>query len=83
MLNLLFLFNRERREKDKSAIMTMVFREVPPGHPTRSPQDEIIVALDNQTKNVIHYQKVADSKRFEFPVVMYQYCGFGKQAMQT
>jgi len=53
--------------------MTMVFRQVPPGHPTRSSQDEIIVAVDNQTKNVIHYQKLADGskKRVEFPIVSF------------
>ena len=65
-------FPRERREKDKSAIMTMVFRQAPPGHATRQPEDDVILAVSNTTKNVIHYQKASTSKeakKFEFPVV--------------
>ncbi|XP_052280601.1 translation initiation factor eIF-2B subunit epsilon-like [Dreissena polymorpha] len=62
--------HKNRREKDKSAIMTMVFREVPPGHATRCPQDDIVLAVDNETQNVIHYQRIADSdtKHLQFPV---------------
>ncbi|XP_052793044.1 translation initiation factor eIF-2B subunit epsilon-like [Mya arenaria] len=62
--------HKQRKEKDKSAIMTMVFRQVPPGHASRCPEDDIIIAVDNQTHNVIHYQRLAESKSkgFEFPV---------------
>jgi len=51
--------------------MTMVFRQVPPGHASRCPDDDVILAVDNITKNVIHFQRVAESasKGFEFPVV--------------
>lgn len=58
--------------------MTMVFRQVPPGHASRCLEDDVIVAVDNHTKNVIHYQKVADSntKKFEFPVVRLFRYGF-------
>ncbi|XP_045204688.2 translation initiation factor eIF-2B subunit epsilon-like [Mercenaria mercenaria] len=62
--------HKKRHEKDKSAIMTMVFRQAPPGHTTRSAQDDVILAIDNQTQNVIHYQKVGETgnRRFQFPL---------------
>ncbi|KAL4230781.1 Translation initiation factor eIF-2B subunit epsilon [Mactra antiquata] len=62
--------HKQRHEKDKSSIMTMVFRQAPPGHRTRCLSDDIVVAVDNQTNNVIHYQRLSagNSKRLEFPL---------------
>ena len=56
--------------------MTMVLCEVPPGHVTRNPEDDMIVAVDNQTHNVIHYQRLANTEKhskFEFPMVRWHW----------
>ena len=49
--------------------MTMVLRQSPPGHKSRCLEDDVVLAIDNTTKNVIHYQKVQEQEEFEFPVV--------------
>lgn len=60
--------HKKRRETDKSAVMTMVLRQSPPGHKTRCLEEDVILAIDNTTKNVIHYQKVQGQEEVEFPV---------------
>ena len=47
----------------------MVLRQSPPGHKSRCLEDDVVLAVDNTTKNVIHYQKVQEQEEFEFPVV--------------
>ena len=55
--------------------MTMVLRQSPPGHKSRCLEDDVVLAIDNTTKNVIHYQRVQEQEEFEFPVVGKNNCG--------
>ena len=55
----------------------MVLRQSPPGHKTRCLEEDVILAIDNTTKNVIHYQKVQGQEEVEFPVVRKLMLGFG------
>ena len=60
---------RERRQKEKTPIMTMVMKHAPPGQRTRSREEEVIVAVATSNDRILHYQKVASSKKFDFPLV--------------
>lgn len=70
---IVFLY-RKRKETEKSSIMTMILRQSPPGHKTRCLEEDVVLAIDNATKNVIHYQKVQDLEEFEFPLVCILIC---------
>eukprot|EP00658_Telonema_sp_P-2_P033490 TRINITY_DN24572_c0_g1_i2.p1 TRINITY_DN24572_c0_g1~~TRINITY_DN24572_c0_g1_i2.p1 ORF type:complete len:472 (+),score=112.75 TRINITY_DN24572_c0_g1_i2:154-1569(+) len=53
--------HKERRTRDKRCIMTMVFKEVPPAHPTRPVHDKTLVALDLDASNqILHFDQIAD-----------------------
>ena len=60
---------RARRLKEKSPIMTMVFKQAPPGHRTRCPEEDVVVAVEKQTNRIVSYQKVKQQTRFHFPLV--------------
>lgn len=63
--------HKQRREKDKAAVMTMVYQQVPPCHGNRSPEEDVFVAVDNQTQNVLHYQRISqhsNSKKISVPI---------------
>ncbi|KAJ8297595.1 hypothetical protein KUTeg_024126 [Tegillarca granosa] len=60
--------HKKRREKDKNSLMTMVFKKAPPGHHTRCKEEEVVMAVENTTNRVVHYRKIGNQKRLEFPV---------------
>lgn len=63
--------HRERRTKDKNKpLMTLLLHSCSPTHETRSAEDDMIVALDSRTQQVLHYQKIGLTKKtkFEFPL---------------
>lgn len=50
--------HQERRKKDKLAVMTMVVKRVKPSpltNMTRLGNDELLVAIDPQSKQLLHY----------------------------
>eukprot|EP00026_Physarum_polycephalum_P004385 Phypoly_transcript_04403.p1 GENE.Phypoly_transcript_04403~~Phypoly_transcript_04403.p1 ORF type:complete len:529 (+),score=70.14 Phypoly_transcript_04403:24-1610(+) len=51
-----------RREKDKSSIMTMVFKQAGPTHQSRSLEDDTIVAIDGSTQQLLQYENSRESK---------------------
>ena len=67
--SLIYNYYRERRQKEKTPIMTMVMKHAPPGQRTRSREEEVIVAVATSNDRILHYQKVASSKKFDFPLV--------------
>jgi len=53
--------HQERRKRDKRCIMTMVFKEAPPGHPSRPLHDKTMLALDLDNNNqMIWYEDGGD-----------------------
>ncbi|KAL3879779.1 hypothetical protein ACJMK2_032065 [Sinanodonta woodiana] len=60
--------HKKRRETDKSSIMTQVFTKAPPTHASRCREDDLVVAIDSKTSQIIHYQKVDPDKNLELPV---------------
>uniref|UniRef100_A0A4X2M1K1 Eukaryotic translation initiation factor 2B subunit epsilon n=1 Tax=Vombatus ursinus TaxID=29139 RepID=A0A4X2M1K1_VOMUR len=67
---------RRKREKNVS-VMTMIFKESSPSHPTRCPEDNIVVAMDSATHRLLHYQKTHGLRRFSFPLNLFQGSGEG------
>uniref|UniRef100_A0A452TJV5 Translation initiation factor eIF2B subunit epsilon n=1 Tax=Ursus maritimus TaxID=29073 RepID=A0A452TJV5_URSMA len=65
--------HRLRRKLEKNvSVMTMIFKESSPSHPTRCHEDNVVVAVDSATNRVLHFQKTQGLRRFSFPLV----CGY-------
>ena len=47
--------HKERFEKDKENIMTVVLKKASPEHRTRSIDDDLVVVLDSETKQIVKY----------------------------
>ncbi|RXN14271.1 translation initiation factor eIF-2B subunit epsilon [Labeo rohita] len=63
------LEHKQRRKLDKNvSVMTMIFKESPPGHKTRCEDDDIIVAMDSKSKRILHYQRAQALKKLHFPM---------------
>ena len=71
--SLLPVLYRLRRKLEKNvSVMTMIFKESSPSHPTRCREDNVVVAVDSATNQVLHFQKTQGLRRFSFPLV----CGY-------
>lgn len=71
--SLLPVLYRLRRKLEKNvSVMTMIFKESSPSHPTRCHEDNVVVAVDSATNQVLHFQKTQGLRRFSFPLV----CGY-------
>lgn len=67
------ILHRLRRKLEKNvSVMTMVFKESSPSHPTRCHEDNVVVAVDSATNRILHFQKTQGLRRFSFPLV----CGY-------
>lgn len=67
---------RHRRKMDKNiSVMTMIFKESSPGHRSRCEEDDVIVAVDSNSQQILHYQKTQGLKKLQFPMV--NSCIFG------
>lgn len=70
--------HRLRRKLDKNiSVMTMIFKESSPSHPTRCQEDNVVVAVDSATNRVLHFQKTQGLRRFAFPLTLFQGSGDG------
>uniref|UniRef100_A0A8C9UTM2 Translation initiation factor eIF2B subunit epsilon n=1 Tax=Spermophilus dauricus TaxID=99837 RepID=A0A8C9UTM2_SPEDA len=50
--------HRLRRKLEKNvSVMTMIFKESSPSHPTRCHEDNVVVAVDSATNRILHFQK--------------------------
>uniref|UniRef100_A0A452TK52 Translation initiation factor eIF2B subunit epsilon n=1 Tax=Ursus maritimus TaxID=29073 RepID=A0A452TK52_URSMA len=65
--------HRLRRKLEKNvSVMTMIFKESSPSHPTRCHEDNVVVAVDSATNRVLHFQKTQGLRRFSFPLSLFQ-----------
>ncbi|XP_054569771.1 translation initiation factor eIF-2B subunit epsilon isoform X2 [Eptesicus fuscus] len=70
--------HRLRRKLEKNvSVMTMIFKESSPSHPTRCHEDNVVVAMDSATNRVLHFQKTQGLRRFSFPLSLFQGSGDG------
>ena len=49
--------------------MTMLFKKAPPGHRTRSREDETVLVMKPENSQVLSYQRVANNNKMDLPVV--------------
>lgn len=49
-------FRAKAEDKDKKLILTKLFMKVPFSNPIRSPQQEIILMLDSQSREILKYE---------------------------
>ncbi|ERE76667.1 translation initiation factor eIF-2B subunit epsilon-like protein [Cricetulus griseus] len=65
--------HRLRRKLQKNvSVMTMIFKESSPSHPTRCHEDNVVVAVDSATNRILHFQKTQGLRRFSFPLNLFQ-----------
>ncbi|XP_050002384.1 translation initiation factor eIF2B subunit epsilon [Alexandromys fortis] len=70
--------HRLRRKLEKNvSVMTMIFKESSPSHPTRCHEDNVVVAVDSATNRILHFQKTQGLRRFSFPLNLFQGSGDG------
>lgn len=70
--------HRLRRKLEKNvSVMTMIFKESSPSHPTRCHEDNVVVAVDSATNRILHFQKTQGLRRFSFPLSLFQGSGAG------
>ncbi|KAK7865186.1 hypothetical protein R5R35_012043 [Gryllus longicercus] len=70
-IQLLPILERHRKfaKQDKGAVMTILYKEAGPGHNTRSPEDETVLAVDSSTNRILFHKKVGQtSKKIVFPL---------------
>uniref|UniRef100_A0A6N2KTT1 Translation initiation factor eIF2B subunit epsilon n=1 Tax=Salix viminalis TaxID=40686 RepID=A0A6N2KTT1_SALVM len=63
--------HKERRKKDSNAVMTMVIKQSKPSpitHQSRLGTDELFLAIDPQTKQLLFYEEKTDSYRGIIPL---------------
>ncbi|KAK3099169.1 hypothetical protein FSP39_000456 [Pinctada imbricata] len=58
---------KSKQTRGNNAVMTMVYKSCPPRHRTRCQEDDVVMALETSTNRVLHYQKVADHRKFVLP----------------
>eukprot|EP01102_Stenamoeba_stenopodia_P018545 TRINITY_DN6807_c0_g1_i2.p1 TRINITY_DN6807_c0_g1~~TRINITY_DN6807_c0_g1_i2.p1 ORF type:complete len:673 (-),score=125.69 TRINITY_DN6807_c0_g1_i2:49-2067(-) len=53
--------HKDRYEKDKKTLLTMVFKKATPSHRTRSLEDDTVIAVDKQTGQLFHFDNSPES----------------------
>lgn len=77
-LEQVFQEHKERRNIDRSSLMTMVFKVANPGHRARCQEEDLIVAMNSRTGRILHCEKTASKKRFSFPLSLFN----GNESLQ-
>jgi len=57
------------------SVMTMIFKESSPGHRSRCEEEDVIVAVDGKSQQILHYQKTQGLKKLQFPMVSSSFTG--------
>ncbi|CAB4069109.1 EIF2B5 [Lepeophtheirus salmonis] len=64
----IYLQHKKRCSEDKNNVMTLVFKRIKPGHHVRSQEEEVVLALREEDKRILHYVK-GPQKTIDFPLV--------------
>lgn len=60
--------HKETKKKDKMSVMTCVYKEAKPHHPTRSSEDDIFIAVNSPDGRLLHCEKPRNKKKLSIPV---------------
>ncbi|XP_046394084.1 translation initiation factor eIF-2B subunit epsilon [Ischnura elegans] len=61
-------WHRKIQKQDKGAVMTVVYSQASPGHRLRSPDEEVVVAVDGKTNQILFHQRVGGIKKISLPL---------------
>ena len=65
--------HKELRKKDKMAVMTCVYKNASPNHPTRSSEDDILIVTNSADGRLLHCEKPkTKTKKFSIPVSIFE-----------
>ena len=63
--------HKKTKEKDKMAVMTCVYKEAKPYHPTRSSEDDIFI-VTSTSKRLLHCEKPKKKKKLGIPPSIFE-----------
>ncbi len=64
--------HKEMRKKDKLSVMTCVYKEAKPHHPTRSSEDDILIAVNTEDGRLLHCEKPKSKKKLNIPATIFE-----------
>ena len=64
--------HKEMKKIDKMSVMTCVYKEAKPHHPTRSSEDDILIAINTLDKRLLHCEKPKSKKKLGIPVSIFE-----------
>lgn len=64
--------HKEMKKKDKMSVMTCVYKEAKPNHPTRSSEDDILIAINAQDGRLLHCEKPRRKKKLKIPASIFE-----------
>lgn len=64
--------HKEIKKKDKMSVMTCVYKEALPYHPTRSSEDDILIITSKSDGRLLHCEKPKKKKRLGIPVMIFE-----------
>ena len=64
--------HKAMRKKDKMSVMTCVYKEAKPHHPTRSSEDDILIAVSAQDGRLLYCEKPKKKKKLSIPVTIFE-----------
>ncbi|CAB3992205.1 translation initiation factor eIF-2B subunit epsilon-like [Paramuricea clavata] len=63
--------HKERRQKSKSSIMTMIYKPAAPDHKTRSAEDDVFLAIASSSNRILHWEKTYKKNKFWLPLELF------------
>ena len=64
--------HKEIMKKDKMAVMTCIYKEAKPNHPTRSAEDDIFIVTNTSDGRLLHCEKPKAKKKLAVPVAIFE-----------
>uniref|UniRef100_A0A023GD56 Translation initiation factor eIF2B subunit epsilon n=1 Tax=Amblyomma triste TaxID=251400 RepID=A0A023GD56_AMBTT len=64
--------HRKTVARDKGALMTLVYRRLPPWHRRRCREDDSVVAVNPETGKLLHHIKSSTTSKCDFPLSIFQ-----------
>lgn len=64
----LLIAHKERRKKEKQAVMTAVYKRATPGHQTLSINESCLMVFNKETNRMLHYQLLKKNKTLSIPL---------------
>ncbi|ELU00049.1 hypothetical protein CAPTEDRAFT_153443 [Capitella teleta] len=60
--------HKAQRLKEKTPVMTMLYRKAPPGHRTRCKEDDLVIAVQPSNAQLLFHQRASQGNALQLPV---------------